>query len=288
MIRAGLAVALALAGCASPESRAVAYLSREVPAWAVENRCFSCHNNGDAARALLAADVAPPVLASTLAFLRAPERWAANDPDKEFGDPRLAAVQFGLALAAAGAAPEVLARAADLVAAGQGADGAWEVDAGGLPGSPVTYGRTLATVAARRVLAAGGRHAAAVAKADAWLRARRPPSVLDAGALLWGGVREHAAECLDLLRRGQHASGGWGPGVASPPEVFDTAVALLGLAEVDGPRDLVARGRAFLEREQRADGSWPETTRPPGAESYAQRISTTGWALLALTATAKY
>ena len=33
---------------------------------------------------------------------------------------------------------------------------------------------------------------------------------------------------------------------------------------------------------QEADGSWPETTRPPGADSYAQRISTTGWALLAL------
>ncbi len=87
---------------------------------------------------------------------------------------------------------------------------------------------------------------------------------------------------VDLLRRGQSSDGGWGPAVTSPPEVFDTALALLGLAEVGGPPELIARGRAFLEKMQYADGSWPETTRPPGAESYAQRISTTGWATLAL------
>ncbi len=34
------------------EARAVAFLSREVPRWSRENHCYSCHNNGDAARAL--------------------------------------------------------------------------------------------------------------------------------------------------------------------------------------------------------------------------------------------
>ena len=33
------------------------------------------------------------------------------------------------------------------------------------------------------------------------------------------------------------------------------------------------------------DGSWVETTRPSGAQSYAQRIATTAWATLALLAT---
>jgi hypothetical protein len=47
----------------------------------------------------------------------------------------------------------------------------------------------------------------------------------------------------------------------------------------------IAKGRAYLIREQLADGSWNETTRPAGQTSYAQRISTTGWALLALIAT---
>ena len=50
-------------------------------------------------------------------------------------------------------------------------------------------------------------------------------------------------------------------------------------------RDLEAaiqRGRTYLISVQNQDGSWPETTRPPNGESYAQRISTTAWSLLAL------
>ena len=31
---------------------ALTFLSREVPRWSRENHCYSCHNNGDAARAL--------------------------------------------------------------------------------------------------------------------------------------------------------------------------------------------------------------------------------------------
>jgi hypothetical protein len=50
-------------------------------------------------------------------------------------------------------------------------------------------------------------------------------------------------------------------------------------------RAQIGRGRAFLIATQNLDGSWPETTRPAGAESYAQRLSTTGWATLALLAT---
>src|SRR6185436_7187730 len=88
-----LAVALAALSCASPsgpssstaEVRAVRYLAREVPQWPVKNRCFSCHNNGDAARALAAArrngiafdDLA---LDSTDRWLRRPDGWKDNGP----------------------------------------------------------------------------------------------------------------------------------------------------------------------------------------------------------------
>ena len=40
---------------ATPEAKAVAFLSREVPRWSREKHCFSCHNNGDGARALFRA-----------------------------------------------------------------------------------------------------------------------------------------------------------------------------------------------------------------------------------------
>lgn len=102
-----------------------------------------------------------------------------------------------------------------------------------------------------------------------------------------------------LLKDGQGPDGGWGPYVTSQSEAFDTALALLALsrlalsslsdAESTGGvystvelREAIQRGRAYLIASQATDGSWLETTRPPGLESYAQRISTTAWALLAL------
>ena len=103
---------------------------------------------------------------------------------------------------------------------------------------------------------------------------------------------------IELLKKGQGRDGGWGPYVTSPAEPFDTALATLALHTLTRRpsraepsftaatlADAIAKGRAYLVREQLADGSWNETTRPAGQTSYAQRISTTGWALLALMAT---
>ena len=86
---------------------------------------------------------------------------------------------------------------------------------------------------------------------------------------------------------GQNEDGGWGPFSSSASEPFDSAVAILALAKQTGAdySPTIERGRRFLLANQQADGSWIETTRPPGAVSYAQRISTTGWATLALLAT---
>lgn len=66
-----------------------------------------------------------------------------------------------------------------------------------------------------------------------------------------------------------------------PAQVFDTAVAVIALQR-QGADDAVAKGRAWLLKQQRTEGGWPETTRPPGAQSYAQHISTTAWATIAL------
>ena len=73
----------ALAICAqTPEHRAIDYLTVEVPRWSRENGCFSCHNNGDAARALFAArdrgmKVPREALADTLGWLSRPAAWQA-------------------------------------------------------------------------------------------------------------------------------------------------------------------------------------------------------------------
>jgi hypothetical protein len=86
------------------------------------------------------------------------------------------------------------------------------------------------------------------------------------------------------ISRPKCRDGGWGPYVSSPSEPFDAALGVIGLSTVGDAarRPSIARARAYLVGAQNGDGSRPETTRPPGGDSYAQRISTTAWALLAL------
>jgi hypothetical protein len=298
----------------SPEARAVTFLAREVPRWRQEHPCYSCHNNGDAARALLAARAQGPALKNavngalddTLTWLRAPSRWDANASTGGFDDKPLARIQFGGALASAvetAVLPrDAIAAAATLIARDQNVDGSWRRDASQSLGSPATYGTALSTWAARRTLVAAQAPNIkdAIARADRWLRTFEPTTVPDAAATVLGLERatdaaalSQRARALEVLRRGQSSDGGWGPYTSSPPEPFDTALAVLALSAIDealaapvyqgnARTDAIARGRQFLIDRQLPDGSWPETTRPAGQESYAQRISTAGWATLAL------
>jgi hypothetical protein len=289
------------------ESRALDYLAREVPRWSRENKCYSCHNNGDASRALYTAarfgyPVPTKALPDTSRWLARPQQWDQNGGESPFSDKKLARIQFAAALVDAVAAGHVkerqaLTRAAELVAEHQDKDGCWQVDAPGTIGSPATYGPCLATYQARRVLqiADAARYRAAITRADRWLRKTDVRSVLDAAAVLLAlkdsdesDAQAQRSHCLMLIRSGESKNGGWGPYVQSPPESFDSAVVLLALCRYAGSepvKPMIQRGRAYLLSAQQPDGSWPETTRPAGSESYAQRISTTAWATIALLAT---
>lgn len=312
-----LLVVLAAAGCAgpsarndpaaTPERRAVAFLVREVPAWSRENGCFSCHNNGDAARALYAArrsgfNVPATALADTTAWVSQPARWDHNKGDPGFSDKRLANLQFAASLLAAvetgrSSDKAALRAAAEKVAADEGEDGAWRIEAQDTLGSPATYGTTLATFSAWQVLARSDSFAArnAAARAADWLRRAPMNNVPAAATLLRFSLQDGSslstqrrADALAFLRRAQTSDGGWGPYPNVPAEAFDTALVLLALAELPADAEVnavIQHGRAFLIAQQRTDGSWPATTRPTGGESYAQQMSTTGWATLALLAT---
>jgi len=291
----------------APETKALEFLKREVPAWSKENGCFSCHNNGDAARALYTAtgkgyDVPSEVLADTTAWIRKPERWEENKGDPGFSDKRLANLQFTASLMAAFQSGHVrdgtaLKAAARKVAADQDRDGAWHIELQNSIGSPATYGTPLATYLALKTLERAGAPETfgAIEKAKSWLRAASPKNVISAAAILLAAADDPTApgrlklkECFTVLRDAQNRDGSWGPYRDSPGEAFDTAVALLALAELKSEPEieaLIRRGRMFLVRQQNEDGSWPGTTRPPGGNSYAQRISTAGWATLALLAT---
>ena len=296
---------------ATAEARAVAYLAVEVPRWRREHPCYSCHNNGDATRALLVAASSGHAIGSalddTLAWLAAPEQWEQNARRGGSEDLPLARIQFAGALAsmteAGSAGQDALDRAAALLIPHQGADGSWQLNASQILGGATAYGRALATASARRVLARATSDAARAsrARADAWLRSAEALTVLDASSVLIGlegasdaSAADQRARCLMLLKEGQAPDGGWGPYVTSQSEAFDTALAMLALSGLSGGEasgsvystaelgQAIERGRSYLTASQADDGGWVETTRPPGLESYAQRISTTAWALLAL------
>ena len=287
-----------------PEQRAVAFLSEEVPRWRRDNGCFSCHNNGDGARALYAAlqhglSVPTEALEETTRWLQQPSQWGSGPANPAFSDSRLTRIQFAAALAGAYEAGQIpsdiegrraLLEAAALLLPFQEPDGSWRVDAGAMIGSPATYGPTLATYMAMRSLEAAdaSRFAAAIALAKRWLRASSPASNLDsaAAALALSPSDARRAQLFQMLLKAQNKDGGWGPHAEMPSEPFDTAVAILALVNGnDAPaRDAVRRGREFLIRAQLASGGWPETTRPSGGQSYAQHISTSAWATMALLA----
>ncbi|HEY1173047.1 MAG TPA: hypothetical protein VGH19_16890 [Verrucomicrobiae bacterium] len=317
MLRAILAVLFTslMMGCASrdavndpalaAERKGVEFLSKDVPAWYKENGCFSCHNNGDAARALYLASqkgyrIPAATLAGTTAWLQRPQTWEDNKGDPGFSDQRLADVQFAAALLTAidtGHAENThaLKEAGGRVIKGQAEDGSWPIDALGTLGSPATYGAPLATHMAVQVLREINTEEArkSTVQAESWLRTSVPVnSALNAAALLLTFkystdeiTAEKRARSIQLLLRSQTSDGGWGAYPDSPPEIFDTAIVLLALAPDRNQSDVakaVARGRAFLAANQYEDGSWPATTRPAGGNSYAQQLSTTGWAVNAL------
>jgi hypothetical protein len=280
---------------AGAEDRAVAYLVQEVPRWSKENGCFSCHNNGDGARALFTAIrlhyvVPSESLADSTEWLKQPAKWDSNRGNPAFSDKKLARIQFAAALAAGAEAglvkdKRIVAEAAASLLPDQERDGSWQVDTGTSLGSPVTYGASLATVISRRTLEAAhdSRLSSAISKADQWLAARKPESVMDAAALLMASPSRK--DCLQVLVAAQNSDGGWGPQPRLPTEVFDTALAILGLAQTGVGESAIGRGRNYLIQRQLPPGGWPGTTRPTGADSYAQHISTSAWATLALLAT---
>jgi hypothetical protein len=243
-------------------------------------------------------------LADTSRWLTRPEGWDHNGGDGPSSDKRLARVVFTTTVETAIATGwlrdrSILSRACERLLLDQSTAGSWSLEGEDAIGSPAAYGRPLATYLARQCLfsADPARFRSAIERADAWLSSQPITTVTDASVCLLASATleptsksDRPQRSLDFLRRAQSNDGGWGPHATSPPEPFDTALVLLALMQPESLHAadaMMNRGRAFLLSQQQEDGSWIETTRPPGNVSYAQRISTTGWVTLALIATSK-
>ena len=131
--------------------------------------------------------VADAVLAGTLQWLAQPAEWDNNHGNPGFSDTKLARIQFAAALTEARLDDRgALLAAAESLLPYQERNGSWNVDTGGLPGAPATYGATLATYMARRTLESADavRFAGAIERANQWLRTTTPSNVPDMAATL--------------------------------------------------------------------------------------------------------
>lgn len=285
--------------------RSLKLLSSEVPGWISENHCASCHNQGDAAIAIIEGsrldDSSKDSLQSTLDWLAEPSKWSSNRGLPEASDQQLANLQFAGALLAAYRidrerfqAP--IDEAAEILAADQSQEGAWKIVSGGEIASPITHGEILLSGTALRVMQASNftNKNTHIDRAMKWLERQEPRNTLEAASLVIAlpvnSVKKD--RCISMIVDAQdEESGGWGPHRNVAPEVFDTALAVLALnlAELKTTQisKAIDRGIEFFVREQNEDGSWQETTRPSGTVSYAHRISTTAWATRALLAESK-
>lgn len=290
----------------APEQKAVSYMVSEVPRWPKENRCFSCHNNGDGARALYLAyrmkyPVSAGAMEGTSDWLQKPDEWGKSG-ETGFGDAKLARIQFAAALVDAVDAgivrdKSLVARAAALLLPHQEADGSWQVDAHAGPPSAVTYGPALATFMARRTLERAGepRFNGAIARADRWLLDADATTTVNAAAVVLAFENRKDAvstprleEALSVLLTSQNGDGGWGAYSKTPAEPFETAMALLALNTVRDKPEIetrIVRGRAFLVSVQIEDGGWPAARQSTTGETYARHVSTSAWATIALLAT---
>jgi hypothetical protein len=291
--------------------RGLGFLVKDALAWKDEHNCASCHHASLVVCAMREARqfgraVDEPVLAELT-------QWLAQSGNGKFGLERPAsapnaaspkAMYFALAL---GTDPQRDAEAQEgmnllltTVKAEQTENGSWSTWPGTRPpifGSSDESLTALATLSLLPAAAAGDVESkAALDKAVKWLTETKTdddPQSIALRLVLWIRLGRPAEEWEPLVRRikeRQNADGGWSqtPEMASDGWASGQALYALSHAGIKSNQAAILRGQAFLVKTQRADGSWPMTSRPtaPGGQGSTSLIPITGggsaWAVLGL------
>jgi hypothetical protein len=307
----GLFAANATPSVKAAVGRGLAFLAKDARAWRDQYHCASCHHAAVVVWAMREAKQRGHAIDEPL--LGELTKWVAESGDGRTGLPRPAqapralnpkAVWFALALDADprpdAVARQGLARFLKTVEADQTADGSWSAWPETRPpifGNSDESMTALATLAVLPAAAAGDRTARSVRyKGVRWLAHARTDDEAQSTAMrlvLWTRLGRPAAEWRPLARRireRQNADGGWSqvPGMASDAWATGQALYALAHAGVKPEDPAVRRGRGFLLKTQRADGSWPMTSRPTkrGGGGSKSLVPITGagtaWAVLGL------
>ncbi len=298
-------------GVGAAVDHGLAFLVKDALAWKSQYKCASCHHAALVVWAMREAKqhghaVDEPVLADLT-------KWIAESGDGKTGLPRPAAapkalnpkaVWFALALDADPAPDAVAQNGRKLllrtVEGDQTENGSWSAWSETRPpifGSSDDSMTTLATLALLPAAAAGDDSAKAVRdKGVRWLAGTKTDDDLESVAMrlvLWTRLGHPAEEWRPLARRireRQNVDGGWSQAKGMASDAWATGQALYALA-CAGTRPgepVVTRAQAFLVKTQRADGSWPMTSRPikPGGQGSKSLVPITcagsAWAVLGL------
>jgi hypothetical protein len=291
--------------------RGLAFLTKDALAWKEKHNCASCHHASLVVWSMREARERGHSVNETVAADLT--RWLAESGDGKFGLARPAsapqaaspkAIYFALALGI-DAKPDATAQKGlklllHTVKSEQTANGSWSTWPETRPpifGSSDESLTALATLALLPAAAAGDDSArAARDKGIKWLTETRSDDDAQSTALrliLWQRLGRPAAELQPLITRiqeRQNADGGWSQAKDMASDAWATGQALYALASAALKPDHrgITRGQAFLVKTQRADGSWPMTSRPvkPSGEGSKSLIPITGagsaWAVLGL------
>jgi hypothetical protein len=291
--------------------RAIAYLAKEAVDWRETRKCVSCHHASLVVRAMREAKQHGFAVDDSL--LGGLTKWVAESGEGKTGVARPAsapkalneaAVQHALALGADAkpdaASREGIKKFVKTMEGDQTGDGSWSSwpeTRKPIFGHSDERATVLATLALMPAVAAGDKEARAdFDKGVHWLTATKSdddPQSVAMRLVLWRRLNRPAGEweaLVQKIKERQNADGGWSQTPEMASDAWATGQALYALAEAGLKADdpIISRGRSFLTRTQRPDGSWPMTSRPtkPGGagSTLLTPITCAGsaWAVLGL------
>jgi hypothetical protein len=287
--------------------RGLDFLTRDALAWKKEHNCVSCHHASMVVWAMSDARqhgfvVNEPVLAELTT-------WVAESGDGTTSVPRPAgapralntkAIWFALALAAVphpdATVQKGLARMRATIAKDQQPNGSWSAWPDTRPPFFGPSDDSMSSLAALAQVNSAGEARRSLDRAFQWLASTRSDGEAQSIALrlmLWARLGRPSSEWQPLARQiieTQNNDGGWSQarGMASDAWATGQAVYALSVAGLRPGEPALIHARDFLIKTQRADGSWPMTSRPakPGGSGSTSLIPIVGggsaWAVLGL------